>query len=96
MNEQDQNRACAELDGNWIITHGFGNMVHFKNYNTYDAIIPLIQKSFDAHEYRIKFQPVLSDITFTKSQINHAKEYFCATPSQLREALLRATGKWKD
>jgi len=92
MNEQDQNRACAELDGNWIITHGFGNMVHFKNYNTYDAIIPLIQKQPKDIQRAVVvnwWQAMTVDIDDMVDQIN-------ATPAQLREALLRATGKWKD
>lgn len=76
---------------------------------SYDAIIQLIQKRITSMCWH-SFQDALGLIcaeTFSKSEgENHRYEgdgsyqeswlIFQATPAQLCEALLRATGKWKD
>jgi hypothetical protein len=48
--------------------------------NSYDAIIPLIQKQFVIYD----------------TKLNVHFDCYSATPSQLCEALLRAVGEWKD
>jgi len=108
MTEQEQQRACAELDGWTIILSGTGLITfqkvnvggctgHIKNaeavaelakvpnYDTYNAIIPLIQKQ----------NHVIKGVLWVWMQEN-APGIYAETPAQLREALLRATGKWKD
>lgn len=70
------------------------------NYLTsYDAIIPLIQKQpagvmidFTYHLWRI----IERDAKRNYNRQYDAWRLVIATPAQLCEALLRATGKWKD
>lgn len=93
---QDKLRLAAELDGKLHPTKGLldtGNSKHpfmwwnkdwefLPNYSaSYDAIIPLIQKQPEIVCDRIK--RLLSQLRF----------WFKATPSQLLDALLVATGK---
>lgn len=80
-----------------------------KNYLTsYDAIIPLIHKVINRYTCH-GFFDALGLIAITDWQdVDGAPSYegdgsyfeiwvlFKATPSQLSEALLRATGKWKE
>jgi len=71
-----------------------------KHYLTrYDAIIPLIQKQpagvmidFTYHLWRI----IERDAKRNYNRQYDAWRLVIATPAQLCEALLRATGKWKD
>lgn len=103
MTPQDQIKSLAELDGKQHL-HQFegdpydrdcyicGYKPPHENHasppdylHSYDAIIPLIQK-----QPRMVIDSVwslLSDDMIEKWQ---------ETPAQLSEALLRATGKWKD
>ena len=60
------------------------------NYNTYNAIIPLIQKQ--TKEVKLKCYEFLQRILKTADWLI----MFECAPAQLREALLRAKGKWKD
>jgi hypothetical protein len=102
MTEHDQVAALAELDG-WTcdVTQGLWtdvdggqfvehSLAHHKlpNYLTsYDAIIPLIQR-----------QPRKIIVAMEDHFEEHMKDWLWLklTPSQLTEALLRATGKWKE
>ena len=99
MKPDDQIKALAELDGREIAYGEFVDIrqresdgepeilghVPFPDYLTsYDAIIPLIQKRGDYTQTKIE--------DFMLSQL----KMFSVTPTQLCEALLRATGKWKD
>lgn len=114
MTEQEQFKACAELDGFInIVKCSCGNCDSWVNgnhtapipdYNTYDAIIPLIQKQFGSADYLAKghFFQTLRNI-MEKVYENPFKDYWhifnicmMCSPSQLREALLRAAGKWKE
>ena len=107
MTTQEIIKACAELDGwrrgtfkdlgyatdtvIWISPDGNG-YEQLPHYTTsYDAIIPLIQKQ----EYAIRadiFESFACDTSWTE----HALMMLGSTPLQLCEALLRATGKWKE
>jgi len=104
MTDQEQQRACAELDG-WtdigidgVLPNGSTQFTGSKeglmscfvpNYSTYDAIIPLIQKQSREAKRQIGWFTV-----YFKGGV--CDTHYDATPAQLREALLRATGKWKD
>lgn len=107
MTDQDQIKALAELDGwqrcTWYDgynTDGNGNTTwrkayvrtgeeikyadEFPNYlASYDAIIPLIQK-----------QPTEIKMCIFSTICAENWIAFNFTPTQLCEALLRATGKW--
>lgn len=61
---------------------------------SYDAIIPLIQKQ--DIQTRTKMVQQLELGFFDELYWWHASNVFVQTPAQLSEALLRATGKWKD
>ena len=103
MKPEEQIKALAELDG-WTNIHdnkygvpasgktppdwkgdGFSSASEdyiLPNYLTsYDAIIPVIQKQPLEVRQRIAASGPIS---------------FMVTPAQLSEALLRATGKWKE
>lgn len=103
MKPEEQIKALAELDGKWkqkefeddyAYTRSFGSTNSFMSYiinirlphylTSYDAIIPLIQKQ----PYEIRFSIAMS--------APDGRISFMSTPSQLCEALLRATEKWKD
>ena len=104
MTTQDQIKALAELDGwkqnideaqlSWKETWS-SPANNFKTYfrftelprylTSYDAIIPLIQKQ--DNETRCSISEWCHN--------NHHSPVIMATPAQLCEALLRATGKWK-
>jgi len=91
MTPQDQIKALAELAGWPELLFGPVNnvvrrpktdwMICPRYLTSYDAIIPLIQKQSP--------ETVNAVVEYFPSLIN-------ATPAQLCEALLRATGKWKD
>jgi len=102
MNQEQQIKALAELDGMYYFTAdatrhypGFwqndkGQAFHELHYLTsYDAIIPLIQKQDKATQTRMV-------VAMTVAQNNTARffDFLNRTPAQLGEALLRATGKW--
>jgi len=64
------------------------------NYlNSRDAIVPVIDKHFTNHTFENDFFDAL-DKSDPDGFVN--KSYLFATPLQLSDALLRATGKWKD
>ena len=105
MKEQDIIKACAELDGRMLCKDGWwdcpsrsmtgttgGKSLEYIQANhryttSYDAIIPLIQKQeLDTRSYVSKFIGLKYDYN----------AWIDATPLQLCEALLRATGKWKE
>lgn len=83
MTPQSQIKALAELAG--IVDNNYRpDYLH-----SYDAIIPLIQKQTETMRYNIFLQ-------VTKIAVCPTFDVFKANPSQLSEALLRATNKWKD
>lgn len=106
MTEIKQLKALAELDGKWrgmdeyredyayIRSHGAVQSLHgmiaenLPSYLTsYNAIIPLIQKQPSQIQCRVEVK--LQDMNGDSMAWNK-------TPSQLCEALLRATRKWKE
>lgn len=98
MKDQDQIKAIAELDGWHTTTHNTlvcGRCVDIRNQANWheappyltsrDAIVPVIEKQSDT--IQLKIYNYLDRV---------AKWTFLATAPQLCEALLRATGKWKE
>jgi hypothetical protein len=89
MKEQEKIKAIAEFDGvefksQWEFAHY--DVSYSKPYLTSrDAIVPVIEKQTD------DIKGEISDWLMTR-----AEWLITATPPQLCEALLRATGKWKD
>lgn len=101
MTTEEQIKALAELDGItpvfdrgnncWCSGYSGSDMscVGFKPYLTsYDAIIPLIQKQPKEVQW--------GAWQFVADEASPFLDTFNATPTQLCEALLRATGKWKE
>jgi len=75
------------------------------NYDSYDVIIPLVRKQLSSDDICEKYREALLVAVFgTKdidsipelSEFEMTRRFVYATPSQLREALLRATGHWHD
>lgn len=79
--------SLAELDGYGQCSHDFRTQPSY--LTSYDAIIPLIQKQKQAVKSQIKWLIVFNDGGV-------AETIFDATPTQLADALLIATGKMKD
>lgn len=129
MNQQDQIKALAELDGREIAYGEFVDIRQresdgepeilghspFPDYLTsYDAIIPLIQKQwkvscpqnkewavkFIQELYRLHTHPECEEIDLQDAFDDCHQAIYLAMmvsmPAQLCEALLRATGKWKE
>lgn len=75
-----------------------GKVIEVPNYLTSrDAIIPVIEKQ--KNNIKIVFSVALSEVTNALDCETLAEEQLrmiLATPRQLCEALLRATGKWKE
>lgn len=110
MTEADQIRAIAELDGiipfwhegnkSWCAGLTTDSHISFKPYFTsYDAIIPLIQKQDD--ETKIKFMTkicmIYADVIGCDPDDVSSGWALTSLPiSDICEALLRATGKWKE
>jgi hypothetical protein len=109
MTIEQQFIACAELDG-WkysklsdgkeqettlAIFQNGGDLVYFDglpNYNSYDVLIPIIQKQSRGTRWNI-FHEITGKESYT---LEHLMCLLMATPEQLRVALLKATGKWKE
>lgn len=93
---------CAECRKHGDMLVGICHVVEngYKDYLTsYDAIIPLIQKWCDSNEQWDAFIEYLWDylnITSDWVEQDAWKALLKCSPSQLAEALLRATGKWKE
>lgn len=98
MKPEDQIKALAELDGWNHITDQQGGHWWARNgepavriydlppyLTSYDAIIPLIQRLDSGDAVR----------NALRRKMNNYYP-FSATPAQLCEALLRATGKWTE
>ena len=67
-----------------------------KYLTSYDAIIPVIQKQF-IHIYQwLDFERSLALVLGVCTTILYGRDALKATPAQLCEALLRATGKWTE
>lgn len=109
MTNEAMIRALAELDGWRMSLHSEHRMANdeqevckmiadFKYLTSYDAIIPLIQKQGPIAQYQMV--DFLCELMLEEYDGNdYVKQSdlstLCkATPSQLCEALLRATGKW--
>ena len=108
MKEQDQIKALAELDG-FRFEYGF-NVSHYQNQirwtdshgsiicgakdylTSYDAVIPVIQKQGN----EIAKALVLEIVDGSELADYTGLRLFHSSPTELCEALLRATGKWKD
>jgi len=90
MNLEEQIKALAELDGICLGEWLPENRKHFKTpyLTSYDAIIPLIQKQ--SYGIVANIHDILCTTNDTKYFLRNC------SPTQLCEALLRATGKWKE
>lgn len=93
----NEEQMTAWLDKSW---HAEYPPVDY--LDSYDAIIPLIQKQeWDvkcevAIQLRIAKQKTLVMVPTMDNLEGWCVVMLCATPAQLCEALLRATGKWKE
>ena len=88
MNEQEQIRAIAELDGYFTCDDPNHDCGYPQNYLTSrDAIVPVIEKQPD----EIK-ENVCDCLDLSTKHIITA----LATPTELCEALLKSCGKWKE
>ena len=112
MTQDDQIKAAAELDGwnmNRFIPDCWGGcwlmrcgcLTYFcSKYDTYDTVIPLIQKWCGDNLSRwTDFMTHLGRITKAGIQSSPVLLFaglFKAEPKQLLEALLKAAGKWKE
>jgi hypothetical protein len=91
-------------DGLWS-AHNDRLNAHYHNFETeegawciipqayltsYDAIIPLIQKQ--SHKVQLKVRDICGNPLICKHHFSEKP----ITSAQLAEALLRATGKWKE
>jgi hypothetical protein len=91
----NESNGHVKLFGNGLSEE---HLIAITNYLTsYDAIIPLIQKlgKMDAISFVGWLIVTKFDFNFGIDE-SAAFELITATPSQLCEALLRATGKWKE
>lgn len=94
MKLEDQYRECGILDGcEWtgvyLTKNGRSILPENLCYDTYNAVIPLIQ---------MQDRKTLATISLMfKGQNSVAKnvEFMIQTPDQLRELLLKAKGLWK-
>lgn len=61
-----------------------------------DAIVPVIEKQMKSYGDELTFWTTLQRVVADGQTTPYSIDYRCiiATPSQLCEALLRATGKW--
>jgi hypothetical protein len=73
------------------------NTPNFPNYDSRDVLIPLIQK-LEKLSLRVNFLNKLRRILQRDLGYNAISDFdmLIATVKQLQEALLRATGLWKD
>ncbi len=103
MTEHEIIKAVAELDGitpiwfegnkAWVAGFTDDSSIDFKPYLTSrDAIVPVIEKLGAADQRIVAFKLIGCAGSFEEI----ARQAMLATPSQLCEALLRATGKWKS
>ena len=111
MTQQEQQISAAELDG-WTDVHVSNGFVYGTPqnwsgvryqkvyYTDYNTIIPLIQKWCNATPRGwIMFLCELTRRTTPFDEIqtlDKAQGFYNATPYQLRKALLKAAGKWKE
>jgi hypothetical protein len=102
MKDQDQVIEIAKLDGKELCGGACGDcdcLLTTDNESllyltSRDAIVPVIEKHIRAGNYNHvntvnAFQTVFGEPC-------NWQDIICAKPSELCEALLRATGKWKD
>lgn len=81
LSEQDKIRLAAELDGQPVSPH-----YPVAGYSTsYDAVIPLIQKQDRSTRYALRDR--------VYNMLGNEKDTMFATPAQLLDSLLVATGK---
>ncbi len=105
MTEADQIKACAELDGKTSNAYwcpcGCGEQRNnnLPNYNSRDVLIPLIEKQPRHIQRSVAFELFWHNGSSVQEEAGEQTKTdvltgLLASPSQLREALLRATGKW--
>ena len=73
----------------------------YPNYDSYDVLIPLIIKLCDNDNSMSCWTRFFNFLSVEVENKDHLSiqglaNLFKAKPAQLRQALLRATGKWKD
>ena len=107
MTDQSQIIALAELDGWEYQPEGAwckacykrGDSVVLPEQLDYyltsrDAIVPVIEKQSDGVQRKVA--AALWSETFSRDLIGLIQSTIKKNPRQLSEALLRATGKWKE
>ena len=91
MTNEEKIRVLAELDGFEWFTDALGYRIHAKPYtDSYDAIIPLVQKQ----PREILVRVVLS--FKGQNDVSRMVDWLQYTPEQLADALIKAVGKWKE
>jgi hypothetical protein len=96
-----------ESDSEWCWRDGRARAVNtLPDYNTYDAIVPLVRKWCDDWDFTTdepcrwdKFVETLWSVLGIDSDYTEQEAWkvlFKCPVSQLREALLRATGRWQE
>ncbi len=84
-------------DGGKTFPKGAHASYELSNYNSRDVLVPLIEKQ--PEELRIKvcewLYTAMGNTQRHTLSFRNATKVMLSTPAQLREALLRATGKWK-
>ena len=99
MTIEKQMMAILELDGKGLYECPCGNCNPY--LTSRDAIVPVIEKVCNTEELSRKFCYALFDILKRDGVVTTAFSFtwlivIKATAKHLCEALLRATGKWKD
>lgn len=98
MTEQEQFLACAELDGK---ERQMSNCqckecltIYQMDYSTRDAVIAVIEKQ--SKQTQINIVKLLETSCIDGWYDWQVIQVMLAPANRLREALLRATGKWKE
>lgn len=99
MTEQDQIIEIAKLDG-WnyedhCLCQGCLELNNKSYLTSRDAIVPVIEKQ--SWPTKVAIAGIICSLK-TNSEVEYSPRVatMLATPSQLSEALLRATNKWKE
>lgn len=93
MNKQDQRKAIAELDGNYITDCNGEGMVSFRDYLTSrDAIV----RAIAMQPRKVQLDVVDNLMKYPEpAPYERSLRLLMARPEMICEALLRATNKWK-
>ncbi len=88
------------LNLNWLsgINPESNCLEELPNYNSRNVLIPLIERHTNRYnrDFDERLRCMLCVINNRNPDLINAVDFLCAAPSQLREALLRATGKWTE